>query len=370
MSDFSDARTLRLERLESRSLLAGGVFDFALTTGNVESDHLHPKSHHLKPQNDSFRPHEVARNVPRSARIEAPPTRQAPPQQSQSVQNASASDANEAIAVAPVRTTTPASSPSPPTTPQSQGSSRQPSAIDAAIASLASETSSEANADSALAQPTGEVSTIESATSSRIVVTETFNVQRENAFLPTVSDSPSAADDGLIDLAPFESFEPSTNNADASEPWELGRQTIPLLRQIAQHAVGDRAEPVDQMMQDWFNGPGGLIALDQVNLPAIAFPLDSVMIDVGLESTVALHRSLNLVASSVTPALSGRALDAIMASLEQVAASETQPVIEPSPLRIPTAAYPVVAVVATTIAVSARRKHKHPQSNLQFTDGQ
>lgn len=364
MSDFSDARALRLERLECRTLLAGGVFDFAFSEGNIEFNLL-PNN----PPGDSSRPDEVGRNNPQPTRSETPSARKEPPRQNQPAQNVPGPAANEIFAVAPLLAANPSSPPSFPPTPQTQAVTREPSAVDAAIALLTSETSTEANAESDLAQLTNEVSTIDPATRSRIIATETTTTQQENAVVPMVIDNPSASDDGFIELAPLESFQPFFSNDRGNERWELDRHTIPLLRQIARHADVDRTALVDQMMKDWFTGPGGLIALDQVDLPAITLPLEADMIDVGLESTVALHRSLDLVASSVNPALSGRVLDAIMASLEHVAASETQPVIEPSQLRIPTATYPAVAVVATAIALSACRKHKHPQLNLQFTTG-
>ncbi|MFK8115631.1 MAG: hypothetical protein AB8B91_25780 [Rubripirellula sp.] len=415
MSNFHDARALRLERLESRSLLAAGVFDFGLSTGNSDADRPH-----RQPPGDSARPHEVARDPRQSARpertgheprhqdrssrprqgsrnalkptrFEAPPAQQETPSPAVSVPTTltGSTDRPEDQTARPVTSfispseqtfvsvqPTTLASPSRLVTPQPQASSRQPSATDAAIASLVSEASTEAAVDSVPVQTADEVSTIDSTASSPIAATDGPSVTQENAASriadhANVDYQPSADNKGFIELSPLESFQPSTQDTSESEPWELDRYTIPWLQRIAQHTIeehglGDRADVADQMMRDWFSGPGGLIALDQVKLPAFVLPLDPTMIDVGLESTVALHRSLNIVGSNVTPALSGPVLDAIMTSLERVVASETQPTIEPSTLRVPVAVYPVVAALATTMAVSARRKHKRPASDLEF----
>lgn len=80
-------------------------------------------------------------------------------------------------------------------------------------------------------------------------------------------------------------------------------------------------------------------------------------------------KSLNLISETINPAHSEHVLDEIMASLQRAAVLATQPIMETSQPRIPMATYPVIAVVTTTIALSARRKSKHPHSNLQFTRG-
>ncbi|NNE01057.1 MAG: hypothetical protein HKN47_27390 [Pirellulaceae bacterium] len=427
MSDFRESRALRLERLESRSMLAGGVFVFEVAADDVDSGHRHSNR-----QGDSGRPDEVARIAPQSARIDASPGRQDTPRQSQSdrshgsdhnslrsdrlvvpaarhyhsqqnqfLQNLPASEANEVIVLTLLQATASAGSPSTPNQTESSPPTTLPplsfaASVDrtanqtlrpeaSALSSLPTATSTEAALESKPAISNDDVVNMSSATSSQIDATEGIGLQQEvvqedDAVVQTASDRVHAAEDGWIDLATIGSFDAFTENSDQSDPWKLDLQTIPLLRQLTQHAVGEyiagdrtvgrRAELADQMIRDWFNGPGGLIALDQVDLPGVTFPHDAARIHVGLQSTVALHRSLNLVASGVTPALSGPVLDAIMASLDQMASSETQPVIEPSPLRIPSMAYPAVAIVATTVAVSARRKHKQPHSNQQFTGNQ
>jgi len=382
MTDFGDARILHLERLELRTLLAGGVFEFASAANDIALEKLHPIA-----RADSGQPHEVARNAPPSARTEALPPRHDPARQSRSVrpyedfrialptppveaaqdpqgltqQDQPAREAftppvGEEIGFASVQETLPASTRSIPSSPPTQPSSRQPGTIDAAIASLASETTIKTSTDDALARPSDETSTVDSATSSPIMATDTIDVKpRITSSTDFSGDSPSD-DNGLIDLPPLESFEPLSNQTGEREAWQLESRTMPSLRQIAE-SDGNRADLLDRVMQDWFIGPGGLISLDQVKLPAIAIPFDSSVIDVGLESTLSLHRSLSPVPGTLNPALSGEVLDAIMASIENAAASETQPTAEPSATRVSAAIYPAAAVVATTIAITTRRKH-------------
>ncbi len=357
MSDVGSARNLRFERFESRLLLTGGVFNFALEHGNCDSEQLLPINQQASVQANTAQPKEHAQNTPRT--------------QAEPAQSASTPSANLRIESAQLQASTPISLTAP---PQSQAELRQPNIVDAAIAALANETSSEVGSESTLDLLTDKVSIIQSDATSQIVGTESLIAQQGNTRGTSLSDRPSLVDDSYIDLAPLDPFESLTEDSD---PWQLEFRTIPLLKQfherpISEQLFGDRSELTDQLIQGWLGGPGGLIALEQIILPANQFPHDAGIVNAGLQSTVALHRSLNLAAGSVTPALSGQVLDAIMASLEKMSASEVQPVTEPSAFRIPRVVYPTAAVVATTIAITiaARRKHKHPLSNLQFTNVQ
>ncbi|WP_404306888.1 hypothetical protein [Neorhodopirellula lusitana] len=197
------------------------------------------------------------------------------------------------------------------------------------------------------------------------------------------SDSDSvSSNEGWIDLSPLRSLMPTestesssetdrdlSNQSSASEPrsWRLQRETLPQLQRLAEGSDLQRASDSGRLFDDWLDGPGGMIALDRVTLPPASFALDGLAVDVQLESTVMLHRSLDWVASGTKPALSGPVLDAIMASLEGVVEQEHQPITQASNLQVPTAAYPAVAIAATTVAISNRRKHKTPDSNMQAT---
>lgn len=424
MSHSNDNRTLRLERLETRSLLAAGIFDFAADIGG--SDQLHSSDRDIQ-RSDSSRPQDVAGSAPRSQRNgshhnhssgkEANHSEAPRPQQDhtarnqvdhhrnqsgdtrssgasvlaqpiQSLQAPPLPVANEQVIAPPatVSLVTPLPTPSPvvATAPRLQLPNQTNQA------DLASATASEVTPSVALvgdsvneSSASEDVATTEQSASSQTEILATSDFQQENS--PTdgvavvVSDRAVGgervwnSDIGYVDLAPLGSLDPlstsSNDNRSDNEPWELDLGATRLLRRLALQSAGqqvasersdDRSDVVDRMMQDWFDGTDGLIALEQVDLPTRTQRLDAIMVDVGLDSTVALHRSINLVAGNITPAISGAALDAIMASLEQTAVSQTQPVDDATGVRIPVAAYPAFAAVATTIAVSARRKRKHP----------
>lgn len=355
MSELGDARILRLEHLESRSLLAGSVLLFAVDSGDLDANQQPALNLQANPQGDSARPIPFTQNVS--------------PLQNQPTGSPFAPTAVQRSIAAPLETPTTAFSA---TTPQSLAEPRPAVAIDAANAAFVDEPTNEASADSTVDLATDEVSTIHSESSSRIIVTETLNALQGETLGPTIIDTLSIANDGYIDLAPRDPFEPP---AKSDQPWRLDARTIPLINQIARRAIGDRmqndrADVVDRLMDHWFRGPGGLIAMDQINLPSNRFPLDAAIVDTRLQSTVALHRSLNFMAGSVEPALSGQVIDAVMASLTRATASVRQPVIEQSRIRIPTMAYPTAAAIASSIVISNRRKKSeksisvNPQRNL------
>ncbi|EMI16598.1 hypothetical protein RMSM_06480 [Rhodopirellula maiorica SM1] len=76
-----------------------------------------------------------------------------------------------------------------------------------------------------------------------------------------------------------------------------------------------------------------------------------------------------MIAAGAVEPISGPLLDSILASIESVTSEETQPISDPPPLRIPKLAYPAgAAIVAGTIAIAARRKHKTPQSSAEQED--
>ena len=354
MNDVDAVRILRLERLESRSLLAGGVFDFTVFHGNFKAERPSPINQPAIVQDNPARPQVVAQDTTRT---------RAEPAQNASVSSASVTIESAALQASPPNSLSPSALP--------QAELRQPNAIDAAVVALANENSSVVDSESTIELLTDEVSSMRSEETLPVVETESLTARQVNAFGLSLSDRSSTLGDDYIELTPLDPFESVTEE---SNPWQLESRIIPLIKQaherpMVEQPLGERAELINQWMQD---GLGELIALEQVILPANKFPLEATLGSANLQSTVALHRSLNLVAGSLSPALSGQVLDEIMASFERMTDSKVQPVIEPSPFRIPTVVYPNAAVVATTIgiAIAARRKRKHPQTNLQFSGGQ
>ena len=168
---------------------------------------------------------------------------------------------------------------------------------------------------------------------------------------------------GLIELTPLgqwqtleEPYEP------ASESWHLDREILPRLSETIEVGSAELVETVDTVVDQLFDEGGGMVAIDQVQLPAGYIEIQSAFTKVQVESTVVLYRSLDLIASSdismPSSQLNGPILDSIMATLGDVAESQTQPVDDPSKSRLSAIAYPIVAIAATGAAFSARQKSK------------
>ena len=143
--------------------------------------------------------------------------------------------------------------------------------------------------------------------------------------------------------------------------WQLDKTILPRLQRPLRAALRTAPSLVDLSILDWFSGPGGLIDLQRAGIPSSVSTVASDFVPVQLESSVGYHRCLDLIASGVVEPISGPLLDSILASIEAITSEETQPISEKTPIKISKLAYPAgVAIVAGTIAIAARRKHKLP----------
>ena len=168
----------------------------------------------------------------------------------------------------------------------------------------------------------------------------------------------SSANDGYIQLLPLWQTDPLQSDSETKE-WKIDSNIIPRIRNALQSPLHRIPELADLAMRDWFAGPGGLIDLDHGGSTALFFPVPSELINVELKSIVGLHRSLELIAAGVTEPISGPMLDAILASIEDITASESQPIAEAAPFRLPTVAYTALAVVASSVTIAAHRRRTH-----------
>ncbi|EMI46510.1 hypothetical protein [Rhodopirellula sp. SWK7] len=246
-----------------------------------------------------------------------------------------------------------------------QSNPRAVVAIDAAISSLTSVSSEQTTVESA-ADSVQPVSTIEPESDGFVVESETIESGEEGGLLLASDNEAREHDHGLLQWVPLWGFGQSHQDGqNVQNEWELSRDTLPLLKRVIEASPDERIEIADELMAGWFSGPGGMIALDRVLLPSPKFAIENLSIDVQLESAVMLHRSFGMVASGVVPPLSGPVLDAIMASLEEAASSQNQPVGVTAVPRLPTAAYPAIVAITTGIAIAARRQFKHPSPEPQ-----
>ncbi|QEG41030.1 hypothetical protein [Roseimaritima ulvae] len=162
------------------------------------------------------------------------------------------------------------------------------------------------------------------------------------------------------------------------DDWLLDADTIPRLRQTLDVTANEFAELTDTVITEWYDIAGGMVALDHVQLPQDAFPLQRAAVEVHLESTLMLYRSLTMFSSSSTPQIalpasgeiSGPVLDAIMATLGELATSETQPLASSPAQPLPLLAYPATAIAAAGAAAAIAARHRaysqktRPQTSL------
>jgi len=381
MSNNHSSRSLRLERLESRSLLAAGVFDFTFHADDsnrsaVDLDRSHPgmeskqdgrsgsdgrsDSRPNRDQHHRRDPHDRPRNRPEPINhLRLNELTQSSP----IVGNPPSTTTND-------RPVTQLASRNEVSTPINTFPTTRAPSIDAALASLTSTIAEDSSPSVAevvetfgLPEPSAE--TLDEFRYEASRPQSIINPQTGSVDLPN-------SDDGFIELAPIRPLANDETNgnqptATELEPWSLNRDIFPMLKRLLESTPGDRAEIADALIDDWFGDGSGMIALKRVVLPANPFVIDTLPIDVRLESTLMLGRTLELFASGATPALSGPVLDAIMASLQESAESASQPVAQASLLNSPTIAYPAAVIIPTTLAISNHRKHKFSTSNLQRT---
>ncbi|WP_037252712.1 hypothetical protein [Rhodopirellula europaea] len=190
------------------------------------------------------------------------------------------------------------------------------------------------------------------------------------------------ADGGTIDWLPRVSrsdvsLEASQSDDDA---WELDERTLEQLRKVARDAtdgltedvesgrVPDTSETpvlqgnsVDDALASWFGSPTGLIdgIRFQDALPTVVPTFSPGMVDIALDATVGVHRTIGLMASSEavpTPVVVNEVRDAVLAAIAFETDALAQPALDTRPLRLSGFAYPGVAIVAGTLALNARRR--------------
>lgn len=352
MNENHESRVLRIEPLENRSLLAGNLFagdEIALDLF-ADSASSGPQRNVEASQTQEVRTvgNDTGPNVRQADRPNQPNSNRDIPQNTQVNFDLQTS-----------RTLTPIQGQQSQPSPPPEVASRPPVlAVDAAIAAV---TSSELVADIV-----DEVSSPEAedllARPLRNSVTGIASNQRQ--ILPLTADLSAASEEpssGLIELSPL-NLELSLDDPldERYQPWQLDSGLAPHIRSVIEQASNHRAEITDAAIAAWFGGPGGMIAVDQVLLPNNSFIAGLDWLNVQLESTVNLHRSLEMIASGTTPPISDVALDAIMASLAKIADSQVQPINSLQPFDIPRITYPAIAIV-TAAAIAARRKHRHPE---------
>lgn len=189
-------------------------------------------------------------------------------------------------------------------------------------------------------------------------------------------------DGGTIDWLPRVSRSDVSLDASQSDDdaWELDERTLEQLRKVARDATDDLTEDVesgrvrdtsetpvlqgnsvDDALASWFGSPTGLIdgIRFQDALPTVVPTFSPGMVDIALDATVGVHRTIGLMASSETvptPVVVNEVRDAVLAAIAFETDALAQPALDTRPLRLSGFSYPGVAIVAGTLALNARRR--------------
>ncbi len=347
----SSSRRLRLERLENRSLLAGGLLAVGLAEFTAAVDASQPQNLtganvttdvdtngnadvHVNANANSNVNNQVSLSTDR-----AQPAANPLPNNGRTQTDDTFSQGRQTLPVVPV-----VSSDDTNTTTDSVSATDR-------VDSDSLDTSKPTTVDSA-----DFVSATDATFAS---FAEPADVDSDVATLPDHEDT--------LDLTPLLRSSAMLHADSASEDtWQLDGESLHRLRQTLDLTNDQLAEYADAVVNEWYGSDGGMVDLDYVQLPVGMITLDTVPVDIQLESTLLLYRSLELFSSTASPhialpaaaPISEPVLDAIMATLGELAELKTQPVDSPATTRMPTLAYPVAAIAATGAAITARLKAK------------
>ncbi|MGB7324308.1 MAG: hypothetical protein WBD31_05515 [Rubripirellula sp.] len=169
---------------------------------------------------------------------------------------------------------------------------------------------------------------------------------------------------GSIDTVPLLRHEfDQDRTASADEAWEVDAELLDELREIARDTsryerIAEDPVSIDIAIAQWFGQSTGLIDDIQLgsDLPSISGPAMPSMVDVVLDATLGLHRSVSLIANAQPESVPNNVRDAILAAIAAQQPVLIDSVAEPGQSRVAGMAYPGVAIVASTLAVASRRQ--------------
>jgi hypothetical protein len=181
-----------------------------------------------------------------------------------------------------------------------------------------------------------------------------------SALAPIASGSASDQR-GTIDSFPLLRNTPPSQQRSADEPpWELGSDTLGRLRDIAEQPRAQlrnqSVRPTDAAIARWFQGPGGLVEVETEGAPLIANDAATGIVDIVLDATFGLHRSVDLLASDQTPSTNENIRDVILAVIAGEQSETAAPVQDPADTRLSGLAYAGAVLVATMLAVANRHR--------------
>ncbi|MCS7471591.1 hypothetical protein NZK35_33500 [Stieleria sp. ICT_E10.1] len=170
-------------------------------------------------------------------------------------------------------------------------------------------------------------------------------------------------------------YRASDDLADAStddERWELDGDALERLREVAEGSGHDRPNfdrSIDvHAIDEWFGESTGLIEgiIFEHDLPSAVLDINASVVDVVLDATIGMHRSVGLIAGVETdlspdPAseIRGAILAVIAKEFADSIGTEQPPPVHTNgqthPIRVSGIAYPGAAIIASLLAIGSRR---------------
>ncbi len=174
-----------------------------------------------------------------------------------------------------------------------------------------------------------------------------------------LSDVSSPGETPLIDSLPLRRQAPLPDQPlDPQPAWELGEDTLRRLQAVAEptehSAEQDAMLALDAIVATWFDGPGGLIELAGERVPLIdAQALDQI-VAVELDAGLGLHRSLGLLAAATPQPGEHDIRAAILNAIARADSGLAAPIRDQAPARASALTLPGIVLVAGSLAMAAR----------------
>jgi hypothetical protein len=190
-----------------------------------------------------------------------------------------------------------------------------------------------------------------------------FSLNEDHAIQSPDVDELDTAIGGTIETLPLIYRDLHTPNKSANEDlWQLDTKSIQRIRKVAEAPVSPADDNTDRIndvvIASWFKGQSGLMEVEATGKLPMPVDLTDSIVNVVLEATVGLHRSVDLVAGEPTDpeGIPDNVRSAILAA---IAADQPSPIAsvtpEPTQAKLGGVSYVATAIIAG-IAATRRRK--------------
>jgi hypothetical protein len=184
---------------------------------------------------------------------------------------------------------------------------------------------------------------------------------KESATFSADSDSPAAEgyDPALIDsLTDLSALSDYRKNLDPDRSWQINNDTVKRLRELSKDQEAATSGRMDQVIANWFGGPGGLIEVTaggEYRLPPQPDLVDQV-VEVNLDSTWAIHRTIELIGDAGSDLMTDDVRLSVLAEWVRAESENGPPITIAAEVRLSTISYLGVALIAGGAVWAATRK--------------